>query len=117
MIVKDIKEYFKGWYVGNFEPTIFKTDACELGYKLHKQWSEWERHSHQAVEVNFLIRGKMKVNDTVIYEGEVFLIESGEVTKPTFLTDCEVIVLKVPCIPNDKFIVEDFEDEYYPKAF
>jgi hypothetical protein len=27
---------FKGWFVGDFTPTAFKTDACEVAVKTYK---------------------------------------------------------------------------------
>jgi len=38
--------------------------------------------------------------------GDVFIIEPGKIVKPIFHTDCELIVVKVPSIPGDKYVLE-----------
>jgi len=47
----------------------------------------------------------MKINDTLLVEGDLFLIEPYEISVPEFLTDCELIVVKTPSIKGDKYIV------------
>ena len=41
-----------GWFVGNFEPTAFKTKDCEVAYVKHFKDQEWEKHFHKiATEI------------------------------------------------------------------
>ena len=35
MIRDDLKNMFRGWFVGNFEPSIYKTDQFEVGVLFH----------------------------------------------------------------------------------
>lgn len=93
-----------GWFVGNFEPTAFKTPTTEVCYKFHPQGEKWPTHYHAiATEVNFLVRGSMKINNELLRQGDIFVIEPNEVASPEFLTDCEIVVVKVPSVPNDKY--------------
>ena len=93
-----------GWFVGDFEPTVFKTSDFEVSYKLHHKGEEWPKHHHKiATEINFLIRGKMMINNLLIESGKIFVIEKNESIKPTFLEDCELIVIKTPSVKNDKY--------------
>ena len=53
-----------GWFVGNFEPTAFKTKDCEVAYVKHFKDQEWEKHFHKiATEITFIIKGKINQND------------------------------------------------------
>lgn len=93
-----------GWFIGNFEPTVFKTNDFEVSYKLHHKGEEWPKHHHKiSEEINFLIRGKMLINNVLIENGKIFVIERNESVKPVFLEDCELIVVKVPSSKNDKY--------------
>jgi hypothetical protein len=93
-----------GWFIGDFDPSVFKTDAFEVSYKKHYKNENWPRHHHKiSTEINFLIRGKMTINDVTVVAGEIFLIEKNESVKPIFLEDCELIVVKVPGAKNDKY--------------
>jgi mannose-6-phosphate isomerase-like protein (cupin superfamily) len=106
MKVFDSKNFMEkgGWFVGDFEPTILKTSDFEVAYKLHYKNEDWPKHHHKiSTEINFLIRGKMLINDILIQTGEIFVIEKNESVKPKFLEDCELIVIKTPSVKNDKY--------------
>lgn len=93
-----------GWFVGDFEPTTYKTDQFEVSYKLHYKNEEWPKHYHKlSTEINFLIKGKMMINETLIESGKIFIIEKNESVKPIFLENCELIVIKTPSVKNDKY--------------
>jgi len=95
-----------GWFVGNFEPSAFKTDAVEVCLKKHTKGEKWPKHYHKiATEVNYMISGKMTIQDTEFNAGDVFVIEPNEIADPEFLEDCELIVVKVPFARNDKYEV------------
>lgn len=93
-----------GWFVGNFEPTVYKTDQFEVSYKLHHKNEDWPKHHHKlSTEINFLMKGKMLINETLIESGKIFIIEKNESVKPIFLENCELIVIKTPSVINDKY--------------
>lgn len=95
-----------GWFVGDFEPTAYKTDAFEVCHKVHPKDEKWPAHYHAvATEINFILKGKMSIIGQTLEAGDVFVIERNEVAEPVFLEDCELIVVKTPCVPNDKYIV------------
>jgi hypothetical protein len=106
-IFKEIDTYRGGWFVGNFEPTAYKTKACEVAYKLHKKGEIWDTHYHKlSDEINYLIEGIMKINDCLLTAPCVFIIEKEEIASPVFLTDVRLIVVKIPGILNDKYSIE-----------
>ena len=95
-----------GWFVGNFEPTAYKTDQFEVSYKTHPKGDKWDAHYHiEAVEINYLIRGKMTIQGRELAAGDVFVLNSYEVADPEFLEDCELIVVKTPSVLGDKYSV------------
>jgi hypothetical protein len=99
-----IENMVGGWFIGNFEPSIYKTDAFEVCLKRHAKGESWPTHFHkQATEINCLIRGEMTISDVHLTSGDLFIIEKNEIAQPVFLTDCELIVVKVPSILGDKY--------------
>ena len=48
----------------------------------------------------------MIIGGIFLNKGDVFILYKGEIADPVFLTDCEVIVVKIPSIPGDKYVVE-----------
>ena len=102
----NLKDFYRGWYVGNFEPNCYKTDQFEVGLLEHRKGEVWPAHIHKiATEINLLIEGKMIINGKEISTGENFIIEPNEVADPEFLTDCKLVVIKTPSIPTDKYNV------------
>ena len=47
----------------------------------------------------------MLINDIEINEGDIFTIPPFYVSKPTFLEDCELVIVKTPSITDDKIII------------
>lgn len=98
------KQLKGGWFVGDFEPTCYKTQACEVSYKTHKAGEVWASHYHKvADEINYLISGEMEINGIRLSSPCVFIIPKGEVSNPIFITDVSLVVVKIPGIPNDKY--------------
>lgn len=107
MEIKRIENMKGGWFIGNFDPSVFRTPDFEVGYKLHTKGEQWPVHYHQkATEITYLIRGKMKIQNKVLTSGDIFTIFPGEIADPVFLEDCEVIIVKMPSVIGDKHIVE-----------
>tara|TARA_B100000902_G_scaffold399844_1_gene472956 strand:- start:7952 stop:9619 length:1668 start_codon:yes stop_codon:yes gene_type:complete len=101
-----MKDMFRGWYIGNFEPAAYKTKTFEAGYLIHKKGEMWDVHYHEHIkEINFLVKGKMILNDLEINEGDIFIIDKYEIACPIFLEDCYIFVIKVPSVIGDKVIL------------
>jgi len=106
MQIYKLKDMVDGWFVGNFTPTSFSTKDFEVCYKKHTKDEFWDKHYHEKInEINLLIKGKMLINDIEINEGDIFIIEPFYVSKPTFLEDCELVIVKTPSIIGDKKII------------
>lgn len=100
-----------GWFIGNFDPTALKTKEFEVCYKVHLKGEKWDTHYHaQATEINYLISGKMRIQETELNTGDIFTIYPFEVADPEFLEDCELIVVKTPSVKGDKFVVNKNEN-------
>ena len=96
-----------GWFVGDFNPAAHQTSDFEVGYKRHPKGEKWETHYHKEMtEINCLILGKMKLQNTIIEAGDIFVLHPGEIADPIFLEDCELIVIKTPSVPGDKVIIK-----------
>ena len=103
----DFNKMKGGWFVGNFEPTAYKTQDFEVAYMTHKKGEKWDKHLHKkAIEITLVIKGKIKLGEEIVSQGDIFIIEPEEIVDPTFLEDTEVAVVKTPSIPNDKYSLQ-----------
>lgn len=107
MKVSHINDMKGGWFIGNFEPSLFKNDNFEVAYKFFDKDEFHEPHTHKiATEYNYLAKGKLSVQGKTIESGQIFIFQPGELSDVVFLEKCEIVVIKTPCIKNDKFTHE-----------
>ena len=103
MKLSDMK---KGWFIGNFEPSLYKTNDCEVAIKSYKAGDYEKKHYHKvATEFTVITKGKVKMFDRIFAEGDIVIIEPGEATDFTALTDAQNVVVKIPGANDDKYII------------
>ncbi len=56
-----------------------------------------------ASELTFVISGKISMNSTIYSQGDIVLVEPGEFVAFEALEDSVTVVVKVPCVKNDKY--------------
>lgn len=106
MKVGKLSEFYRGWVIGNFEPSLHKTQDFEVGILTHPKGEKWPAHYHKvATEYNILISGTMKLCGVELVPGDTFIIEPLEVADPTFHEDCTIVCIKIPSDTKDKYIL------------
>ena len=104
MKIENISQMKEGWFIGNFEPSLLKTDEFEVAIKKYSKGEYHAPHHHKiATEINYLIRGLVNANYKTIQPGQVFIFEPYEIAECEFLEDTEILVIKTPCVPGDKY--------------
>lgn len=98
-----LENFFKGWVVGNFEPSLLKANF-EVGIAKHQAGEYHQDHFHKkSIEINVVIQGKIKVNDEEFNSGDIFVLYPYEVSQVEFLTDVIIVVVRDKSDPLDKF--------------
>lgn len=101
-----INNFWRGWFIGNFDPALLKTDQFEIGLLHHPKGEKWPKHYHKiGTEYNLLVEGRMIINGQEMIAGDIFVIEPNEVAEPDFLEDCKIVCVKMPSLPGDKYEV------------
>lgn len=107
MRIGKLDDMTKGWFVGNFDPTLFRTDAVEVAVKHYHAGDYEAAHYHRIVtELTVIVTGRVRMNDTEYSAGDVIVMEPGDVTDFEALTDAVSTVVKLPGISNDKYEAE-----------
>ena len=97
----------KGWFVGDFEPTAFSTENCEVAYKLYKAGDFEKKHLHKiATEITLIIKGRVEMNGVEYKERDIIVIEPNEATDFKALTDAANVVVKMPSVKGDKYVLD-----------
>lgn len=108
MNVFKLNNFFKGWFVGKFEPSIISTNDVEVAVKRYQAGNYEMSHYHKlATEITVIISGEVIMNGVTYKEDDIIVIEPGEKTDFKCLTDVVTTVVKYPGASNDKYIVEE----------
>lgn len=106
MTKHNIEDFWRGWFIGNFEPSLLKTEQFEVGLLTHAKGEVWPKHYHRiGTEYNVLISGSMTIDGTQMQAGDVFVFHPGDIADPVFHEDCKILCVKTPSIPGDKYEV------------
>lgn len=101
-----LNDMTKGWFVGNFEPTLYKTNDVEVAVKRYKENAYENKHYHKiATEITIVTKGRIRMNGVEYTDGDIIIIEPGETTDFYAITDAENVVVKLPGANNDKYEV------------
>ena len=106
MRIAKLEDMVKGWFVGNFEPTLLKTNDVEVAVKSYKKGDYEEKHYHKiATEITVIVSGRVKMNGVEYNNGDIIVIEPMESTDFEALEDnTQNVVVKYPGVNNDKYL-------------
>lgn len=95
--------------MGDFQPSIIQTDQVEVAHHSYGKGYKGASHTHLiATEINYILRGSCVVDDKyTLVTGDIWVYEPGDVSKVLFLEDTDLIIIKTPSVPGDKYLVEE----------
>jgi quercetin dioxygenase-like cupin family protein len=101
-----LKGMIKGWFIGSFTPSLFVTDLFEIAVKRYPPGAKEAPHMHKiSTEYTLVVSGKISLNGKEYSEDDIIVIEPGEVSDFSSLTEAITCVVKIPSVKNDKYIV------------
>ena len=101
-----LEDMIKGWFVGNFEPTLLKTNDVEVAIKNYNKGDYEDRHFHKiATEITVITKGRVKMNGIEYKVGDIVIMEPNESTDFECLeNNTQNVVVKIPGANNDKYL-------------
>lgn len=110
MQISSLNNMKNGWFIGNFSPTLLKTNDVEVAIKKYKKGDYEEAHFHKiSTEITIVINGKVKMKNRILNMNDIILLNPGEITDFLALEDSVCAVVKHPGANNDKY-KEDMND-------
>mgnify|MGYP002625007938 CR=1 FL=1 len=101
--MSNLKDYTKGWLVGDFEPSLFKSETCEVGIKEYKAGTVETLHVHHIVtEYTVVLSGTIIMLEKQFSKGDIIKIAPGVPNQFHSVTDSMLLVIKTPSVPTDK---------------
>lgn len=95
----------KGWFIGNFEPSLYKTQDVEAAVKKYQAGDSEKRHFHKiATEFTVIVSGTVRMNGGIYKENDIIIVDSGESADFYAVTDAVTVVVKIPGARQDKYL-------------
>lgn len=105
MKIYNINDFVRGWFVGGFEPTLYRTTEVEVAVQNFKKGDKEPAHCHKiATEITTIISGRAKMGGAFLEAGDIIKIEPGTFTDFEALEDTVTSVVKLPGALNDKYL-------------
>ena len=104
MKVSRLDDMKGGWFIGDFEPTCWRTRDFEVTCKHYEAGDVEDRHVHRiATEITLIVLGQAMMNGQIFSTGDIIRLEPGEPTDFQALEDTITVVVKVPSVVGDKY--------------
>ncbi len=105
MRVDHLDRMVKGWFVGDFEPTLYRTTDVEVAVK-HYSLDDHERLHHHVVatELTVIVSGRARIGKRELGPGDIAVLQPGEPSDFTALTDVVLVAVKIPGAREDKYV-------------
>ena len=102
-----LENFTRGWVIGDFEPSLFKTKDFELNISLEQKGDVGVKHIHKvAEEIIFVSSGKFKIGEEIFGTGDIIHISPGDISGFECLESGNTTTIKIPCVKGDKYLVD-----------
>ncbi len=100
-----LDQMIKGWFVGNIDPSVLRTNDVEVAVKKYSAGEKEVWHYHKiATEITVIVIGKVRMNGVIYCADDIITIEPGEGTDFEVLEDTVSVVVKHPGANDDKYL-------------
>ena len=105
MKLAKLSEFTNGWFLGDFSPSLFKNEDFEVCVKNFKKGDVEAAHFQKvATEVTVILSGSVRMGDHILQVDDILTIYKDEVCDFEALSDCKVLGIKFPSLPEDKVL-------------
>jgi hypothetical protein len=95
----------RGWFIGDFAGAVFPSKAFEICYQKNPR-TQTPSHIHKlAHEITLVISGRQICNGEIFEAGDICILEPGDISQIEYLEETEVVTIKTPSIPSDKYLL------------
>lgn len=93
----------RGWFIGSFPQAVFQTPHFEVCYQDNPRGQTPTHYHKELTEITLVISGKLLLNGEIYQAGDIHILEPGDISQLEYLEQTQVVTIKTPSIPEDKF--------------
>jgi hypothetical protein len=98
----------RGWFIGDFPEAVIQTKNFEVCWQSNPAGRVDRPHMHKVItEVQLITVGRMVINGEEFGPGDIYVSEPGEEYRARYLEDTNVVAIKFPSIPGDKYYIDE----------
>lgn len=106
MKIAKLSDMKRGWFIGSFQPTLADTEDVEVAVKKYNVGEYEDAHYHKvATEYTLIISGQALMFGQVLGAGDIIVVDPNDTTDFLALTEVKNVVVKLPGVKNDKYLV------------
>jgi hypothetical protein len=106
--MENLNKFVKGWFIGDFEPTLLNTSDFEVAIKRYVSGDYEPHHLHKiSTEYTVIVDGEVEMNGVKYSKDDIITILPNVATDFKCLTDVTTVVVKVPSSKNDKYLANE----------
>ena len=96
----------RGWFIGDFAEAVVQTKDFEVCWQSNQAGHVARPHTHKIItEVQLITAGRMVINGEEFGPGDIYVSEPGEHYHAQYLEDTQVVAIKFPSMPDDKYYI------------
>lgn len=101
----NLDTFIKGWIVGNFSPSLFKSSECEVGVKFYSAGEiEASHYQNIATEITVVISGEIRIGNQIGKSKDIIVVKPKEIADFKSISESVLVCIKFPSIPTDKIL-------------
>lgn len=106
MEILKLKDFVKGWVVGDFEPSIIRTKEFEVSVRNYKIGDSEVAHVHKvATEITIITSGVFEMNGQHLGAGDIAVLKPGQSSDFKCIESGSNTIIKMPSVIGDKYLV------------
>ena len=107
MKIHKLAKFTKGWFIGDFDPSIHKTKGFEVAVKFYQSGDKESLHFHKiAQEYTIIVDGRFEINGKVYKKGDIIHFQPNDISDFKCIESGSTTVVKIPSVANDKYEVK-----------
>lgn len=104
MTHRRLSDMVGGWFVGDFDPVVLRTSACEVACKYYPAGAMESAHVHRiATELTLIAQGRVRMAGREFFTGDIVQLAPGEPSDFETLEPTITVVVKMPSVAGDKY--------------